>query len=55
MWVKYTLYLVLVRVFFSCFVFVDQATDHNSQRLLLCYGSKNFDWRKDVPFEYPKC
>jgi len=38
MWVKY--YLVLVRVFSSCFV--DQATDHNSQRILVYYGSKDF-------------
>jgi len=46
-------FLVLVYVFSSCFV--DQATDHNSQRILMFYGSKDFVWRKDVPFEYPKC
>jgi len=40
------------RVFPSCF-FV-QATDHNSQRILMYYGSKDSVWRKDVPFEYPK-
>jgi len=34
------------------FCFVDQATDHNSQRILML---KDFVWRKDVPFEYPKC
>jgi len=33
--------------------FVDQATYHNSQRILMYYGSK--DSKKDVPFEYPMC
>jgi len=36
----------------SCFV--DKATDHNSQRILMYYGLKDFVWREDVPFEYPK-
>jgi len=40
-------------VFSSCFV--DQATDHNSQRSLMYCGSKDIVWRKGVPFEYPKC
>jgi len=40
-------------VFSSCLV--NQATDHNSQRILMYYGSKDFFWRKDVPCEYPKC
>jgi len=35
--------------------FFDQARDHNSQRILMYYGSKDAVWRKDVPFEYPKC
>jgi len=34
--------------------FVVHATDHNSQRILMYYGSKDSVWRKDVPFEYPK-
>jgi len=34
-------------VFSTCFV--DQAIDHNSQRILIYYGSKDFVWRKDVP------
>jgi len=46
-------FLVVVCVFSSCFF--DQATDHNSQRILMYCGSKQFVWRKDVPFEYPKC
>jgi len=37
------------------FLFVDQATDHNSQRILMYDCSKDFGWREDVPFEYPKC
>jgi len=37
----------------SCFV--DQATDHNSQRILMHNSLKDFAWHKDVPFEYPKC
>jgi len=40
-------------VFSSCFV--NPATDHNLQRILMYYGSKDVIWRKDVPFEYPKC
>jgi len=40
-------------VFSSCFV--DQASDHTSQRIVMYYGSKDFVWGKDVPFEYPKC
>jgi len=35
-----------VTVFSSCFV--DQATYHNSQQILMYYGSKDFVWRKDV-------
>jgi len=48
--------LVVVCVFsFSIIVsLIMQATDHNSQRILMSYGSKDFVWRKDVPFEYPK-
>jgi len=42
-----------VTVFSSSFV--DQATHHNSQRIIMYYGSKDFVWRKDVHFEYPKC
>jgi len=33
-------------VFSSCFV--DQATDHNSQWILMYYGSKDFVWRPIV-------
>jgi len=40
-------------VFSPCFV--NEATDRNSQRILMCYGSKDVVWREDVPFEYPKC
>jgi len=39
----YTL-LVLVPVVSSSY-FVDQATDHNSQRIFMYYGSKDFVWR----------
>jgi len=54
-------FLIVVCVF--SFSFFDQATDHNSQRILLSsstrilmyYGSKDVVWWKDVPFEYPKC
>jgi len=35
--------------------FFDQAIDHNSQRILMYYGSKDSVWRKDMPFEYSKC
>jgi len=45
--------LVLVRVFSSCLVY--QAIGHISQRILMYYGSKDFVWRKNVPFEYPTC
>jgi len=44
-------YTVLITAFSSCFA--DQATDHNSQRILMYYGSKDFLLRKDEPFEYP--
>jgi len=40
-------------VYSSCFV--DQATDHNLQRIFMYYGSKDFVWHKDMPFEYPTC
>jgi len=46
-------FLVFVRVFSSCFV--DQATDHISQRIVMYYGLKDVVWRNDMPFEYPKC
>jgi len=32
-----------ITVLSSCFV--DQAADHNSQRILMYYGSKDFIWR----------
>jgi len=35
--------------------FFEQVTDHNLQRIFMYYGSKDLVWRKDVPFEYPKC
>jgi len=43
--------MYIFAVFSTCFVV--QATDHNSQRILMYYGSKDSVWRKDVPFEYP--
>jgi len=46
-------FLVVVCVFSTCFV--DQATDHNSQRILMLYGSIDLVWRKGVPFEYSRC
>jgi len=41
----------IISYFSSCFV--NEVTDHNSQRILMYYGSKDVVWRKDVPFEYP--
>ena len=37
----------------SCFV--NSPTDHNSQRILTYDSSNDVLWRKDVPFECPKC
>jgi len=50
------IYSFTVSLFFFLSCFFDQATNHNSQRILMCYGmaQKDFVWRSDVPFEYLK-
>ena len=39
----------------SSFCSVYWPTDHNSQWNLTCDGSNDVVWRKNVPFECPKC
>ena len=48
-------FFLLFSSFSSSSCFVNSPTDHNSQRILTYDGSKDVVWRKDVPFECPKC
>ena len=51
----YSYILGFFLLFSSSSCFVNSPTDRNSQRILTYDGSKDVVWRKDVPFECPKC